>query len=107
METRTHAPNVVVLGPEGNVTLPRQVLEHSQFGVGDRIFVTDLSDDAIVLKKLDPNKTVFDMLTELGEALRAAGYDTPEKVDALVDEVKLEVTEEWLARIGIHRTASS
>ncbi len=85
METQFRPPNVAVLEQDGKVSLPPGVIE----------------------KKLDPSKSAFDMLEELGQALRAAGYDTREKIDQLVDEVKLEVTEEWLAKLGLRRDASS
>ena len=107
METRNHAPNVVVLREEGQIILPQGVLEHSRLGIGDLLFVVELSEDTIVLKKLDPSKTALDMLQELGVALRAAGYDTREKVDQLVNEIKREVTDEWLARMGLPQGASS
>ncbi len=51
------------------------------------------------------NKSALEMLKELGTALREAGYDTQEKIDQLVDEVKLQVTNEWLAKEGIHLAA--
>ena len=107
METQTAIPIFVTLDAEGKVTFPRQVLERHQWQGGDKLFVMQVSEDSIVLKRLDPNKTVFDMLKELGVALREAGYDTVEKVDALVDEIKLEVTEEWLAKNNLRRDASS
>lgn len=41
------------------------------------------------------------MLKELGAALRATGYDTSKKIKQLIDEAKLEVTEEWLVKRGV------
>ncbi len=107
METQFRPPNVAVLEQDGKVSLPPGVIEDIHLATGDWLFVTELSEDSIVLKKLDPSKSAFDMLEELGQALRAAGYDTREKIDQLVDEVKLEVTEEWLAKLGLRRDASS
>ncbi len=107
METRFGPPNVAVLESDGKVSLPPGVIEDIHLVKGDLLFVSELSADSIVLKKIDPSKSAIDMLEELGAALRAAGYDTREKVDQLVDEVKLEVTEEWLAKIGLSRDGSS
>jgi len=101
METRTTIPIFVTLDEEGKVTFPRQVLDSQHWQGGDKLFVLQVAEDSIVLKRLDPNKSVFDMLEELGVALRKAGYDTPEKVDQLVNEVKREVSEEWLVKIGL------
>jgi len=107
MEIRNRAPNVVTLDPGGMVMLPREVLKTSRLGTGDLLFVVELSEDTIVLKKLDETKSALDMLQELGVALGAAGYDTREKVDQLVNEVKREVTEEWLAKMRLHHGVSS
>jgi len=106
METTTHPPSVVTLDPDGKVTLPTAVLQTSHLGVGDRLFIFKLSNDTIVLKKLDETKNARDMLNELGAALRAAGYDTREQVDQLVHEIKREVTEEWLANMRRRHDAS-
>ena len=106
METLIHPPNVVTLDPEGKVTLPNAMLKASHLDTGDHLFVIELSNDTIVLKKLDATKNARDLLNELGAALRAAGYDTREKVDQLVDEIKREVTEEWLAKMRLSHDAS-
>ncbi|MBI5651579.1 MAG: AbrB/MazE/SpoVT family DNA-binding domain-containing protein [Chloroflexi bacterium] len=106
METIMLTPSVVTLDPDGKVTLPSAVLKTSHLGTGDRLFIIELSNDTIVLKKLDETKSAIQVLNELGAALRRAGYGTREKVDQLVDEIKREVTEEWLAKMRLRHDAS-
>jgi bifunctional DNA-binding transcriptional regulator/antitoxin component of YhaV-PrlF toxin-antitoxin module len=107
METEKYPTNVVTLDPEGKVTLPKGVLKNSGLGSGDLLFVTELSGDTILLKRLDPAKSALDLLKELGAALAAAGYDTTARIDELVDEAKRETTTEWLTKVRVSRDASS
>ena len=50
----------------------------------------------ITLSKVEKKMDVLDVFAGLGEALREKGYDSEAKITELIDEVKEEVTEEWI-----------
>ena len=86
------------IGSDGSISLPAHILEASGFQAGDALAVWWIPPDQIILRKLEAVQSpeAFDRaMDEFGEALRAAGYDTDEKVIELVREVKREQTQEW------------
>lgn len=53
----------------------------------------------IMIRKMYPKPTVVDLLIDLGRILNKKGYNTKEKVNVLINEVKLEVMDEWEKKI--------
>jgi hypothetical protein len=47
---------------------------------------------------MKPESPSFDIFARFGQLLREKGYDTSEKIDRLVKEIKHETTEDWLRR---------
>ncbi len=47
---------------------------------------------------MKPEPPAFDVFARFGQLLREKGYDTSEKIDRLVNEIKRETTEDWLHR---------
>ena len=107
MQTQNHMPDLAALDSEGKLVLPTQVIENNHLETGDLFVVMELSPDTIVLKRFQPTRSAIEMLEELGGALRAAGYDTVDKLDEFVDRIKREATEEWLAKMQPRSGASS
>jgi bifunctional DNA-binding transcriptional regulator/antitoxin component of YhaV-PrlF toxin-antitoxin module len=102
MSTKLVEDHITVLDVGGRVVIPPHVLDQSHLEAGDIISIMSVADEVVVIRKASSSKSALEMLKELGTALREAGYDTQEKIDHLVDEVKLEVTNEWLTKEGIH-----
>lgn len=86
------------VGSDGSISLPDHILEASGFQAGDALAVWWIPPDQIILRKLEAVQSLeaFDRaMDEFGEALRAAGYDTDEKVIELVREIKREQAQDW------------
>jgi bifunctional DNA-binding transcriptional regulator/antitoxin component of YhaV-PrlF toxin-antitoxin module len=87
------------VGSDGSISLPAHILEAGRFRTGDALAVWWIPPDQIILRKLEAVQSpeAFDRaMDEFGEALRAAGFDTDEKVIELVREIKREQAQEWL-----------
>jgi len=89
-----------IVGSDGSISLPAHILEASGFQEGDALAVWWIPPDQIILRKLESPEAFDQAMDEFGEALRAAGYDTDEKVIELVREIKREQVQEWLESRG-------
>lgn len=88
---------------DGSVKLPERVRKMGRFQVGDELAIWWLPPDEIVMRKVqEQNEEEFaQAMREFGSALRAAGYDTDEKIIELVREVKREQVREWFEKRGL------
>ncbi len=91
MET-THA--TVTIEEGGKIILPHWIIKKVGLQIGDTLNITNLQGTIIARKSGDSPNTI-DFFKELGRSLNASGYNTREKVQSIIDAVKMEVTEEW------------
>ena len=89
---------IVKIGEKGQIILPEKIREKERLKRGD-LMIIGYMDGFITLSKVEKMRDVIDVFTELGEALREKGYDSEEKITELIDEVKEEVTEEWIRKV--------
>jgi AbrB family looped-hinge helix DNA binding protein len=89
---------IVKIGEKGQIILPEKIREKEGLKRGD-LMILSYMDGFITLNKVEKKMDVIDVFTELGEALREKGYDSEEKITELIDEVKEEVTEEWIRKV--------
>ena len=89
---------IVKIGEKGRIILPEKIVEKEKLKIGDLMAIGYI-DGFITLSKVEKKMDVIDVFTGLGEALREKGYDSEEKIKELVDEVKEEVTEEWIRKV--------
>lgn len=87
--------DVVRVKENGEIALPRMILQNESLKPGDYLSITDM-EGVILLRKMEARPTVIDLFKELGSELRQKGYDSREKVDKFIDDVKLEVANEWI-----------
>lgn len=89
---------IVKIGERGQIILPEKIREKEKLRAGDLMMI-DYVDGFITLSKVEKKMDVLDVFAGLGEALREKGYDTEAKITELIDEVKEEVTEEWIKKL--------
>ena len=89
---------IVKIGEKGQVILPEKIREKEGLKRGDLMMIGYM-DGFITLSKVEKKMDVIDVFAGLGEALREKGYDSEEKITELIDEVKEEVTEEWIKKL--------
>lgn len=91
---------IVKIGERGQIILPEKIREKEKLRTGDLMMI-DYVDGFIPLSKVEKKMDVLDVFAGLGEALREKGYDTETeaKITELIDEVKEEVTEEWVKKL--------
>ncbi|MGB2728473.1 MAG: AbrB/MazE/SpoVT family DNA-binding domain-containing protein [Halobacteriota archaeon] len=89
---------IVKIGEKGQIILPEKIREKEGLKIGDLIMINYV-DGFIILSKVEKKMDVLDVFAGLGDALREKGYDSEEKITELIDEVKEEVTEEWIRRV--------
>ena len=89
----------VLVESEGNVNLPRRILQAGGLETGDALVAWWLPPDQIILRKLSSltDGEFNRAMDEFSSALDGAGYDTRDKVTELVQEVKREQAREMLA----------
>jgi AbrB family looped-hinge helix DNA binding protein len=89
---------IVKIGERGQIILPEKIREKEKLKTGDLMMI-DYVDGFITLSKVEKKMDVLDAFAGLDEALRERGYDSEEKIKELIDEVKEEVTEEWVKKL--------
>jgi SpoVT / AbrB like domain. len=90
---------IVKIGEKGQIILPEKIMGKEKLRTGDLMMI-DYVDGFITLSKVEKKMDVLDVFAGLGEALRERGYDSEEKIKELIDEVKEEVTEEWVKKVN-------
>lgn len=91
---------VVTVEPNRVVSLPIEWLGLEDLSPGETIVLSRLSAGLVQARRPLPvaGKSYDDILDTFGDLLRRQGYDTREKVIALMKEVKREVADEWRDR---------
>ena len=89
--------------PDGSISLPQRIRESGALKAGDILSLWWLPPDEIILRKVPPDAAHDDAefataMDEFRDSLAAVGYDTPEKINKLVREVKREQAQEWMQR---------
>jgi len=87
----------VVLDSRGRISIPKEIREQVGLASGAQLGISSLAG-LIILYRGDKDIDAFDVFARFGQLLREKGYDTSEKIDRLVDEIKRETTEDWLHR---------
>lgn len=88
---------IVVLDSKGRISIPKEICDQVGLTSGAQLGISSLAG-LIILYREDKDLDAFDVFARFGQLLREKGYDTPEKADQLVQEVKRETTEDWLRR---------
>ena len=83
----------IILQDGGQITIPDWLIKQTGLQIGEALRITNIRGLIIVHEA--NGISAVDLLEELGKALNESGYTTREKVQSLIDEVKMEVTEEW------------
>jgi len=95
----------VVLDSKGRISIPREIRDQVGLTSGAQLGISSLAG-LIILYRDDQDIDAFDVFARFGQLLREEGYDTSEKVDQLVNEIKHETTEDWLhRRLRVPRTS--
>jgi AbrB family looped-hinge helix DNA binding protein len=87
----------VVLDSEGRISIPKEIRDQVGLASGAQLGISSLAG-LIILYRGDKDLDAFDVFARFGQLLREEGYDTSEKIDRLVKEIKRETTEDWLRR---------
>jgi bifunctional DNA-binding transcriptional regulator/antitoxin component of YhaV-PrlF toxin-antitoxin module len=86
--------STVTIQEGGQITLPHWLIEKTGLRIGDDLSLANLHG-VIIARKAGNDMGAVSLLEELGKSLNRAGYNTKEKVESLIDTVKMEVVEEW------------
>ena len=87
----------VVLDSKGRISIPKEIRDQAGLMSGVQLGISSLAG-LIILYREDKDLDAFDIFARFGQLLREKGYDTSEKIDQLVQEIKRETTEDWLRR---------
>ena len=87
----------VVLDSKGRVSIPKGIRDRVGLTSGAQLGISSLAG-LIILYREDKDLNAFDVFARFGQLLREKGYDTSEKIDQLVKEIKRETTEDWLRK---------
>ncbi len=87
----------VVLDSKGRISIPKEIRDQVGLTSGAQLGISSLAG-LIILYRGDKDLDAFDIFARFGQLLREKGYDTSEKIDRLVKEIKRETTEDWLRR---------
>ena len=87
----------VVLDSKGRISIPKEIRDQVGLTSGAQLGISSLAG-LVILYREDKDLEAFDVFARLGQLLREKGYDTSEKIDRLVNEIKRETTEDWLHR---------
>ncbi len=91
----------VTVEADGSISLPEHIRESGALKAGDRLTVWWLPPDEIVLRKVTPEADRDEFASAMEEFrtdLASAGYDTKEKINRLVRQIKEEQAREWMQR---------
>jgi len=86
-----------VLDSKGRISIPKEIREQIGLMSGAQLGISNWAG-LIILYREDKDLDAFDAFARFGQLLREKGYDTSEKIDQLVKEIKRETTEDWLRR---------
>lgn len=86
---------IVKMEEKGQITLPAKILERADLKEGDFLLVNEING-IIMIRRVKPEVDALDFFADFGRRIEEAGYDDREKRRGLVDEIKEEVTKEWL-----------
>ena len=87
----------VVLDSKGRISIPKEIRDQVGLTSGAQLGISSLAG-LVILYREDKDLEAFDVFARFGQLLREKGYDTSEKIDRLVNEIKRETTEDWLHR---------
>jgi AbrB family looped-hinge helix DNA binding protein len=87
----------VLLDSKGRISIPEEIRDQVGITGGVQLGISSVAG-LIILYREDKDIEAFDIFARFGQLLREKGYDTPEKIDRLVKEIKHETTEDWLRR---------
>jgi len=91
------AERTVVIDSKGRISIPKEIRDQIGLMSGAQLGISSVAG-LIILYQEGKGLDAFDVFARFGQLLREKGYDTPEKIDRLVKEVKRETTEDWLRR---------
>jgi AbrB family looped-hinge helix DNA binding protein len=87
----------IVLDSKGRISIPKEIRDQAGLTSGAQLGISSVAG-LIILYREDKGLDSFDVFARFGQLLREKGYDTSEKIDRLVKEIKHETTEDWLLR---------
>jgi len=87
----------VVLDSKGRISIPKEIRDRVGLTSGAQLGISSLAG-LVILYREDKDLDAFDIFARFGQLLCEKGYDTSEKVERLVKEIKRETTEDWLHR---------
>ena len=87
----------VLLDSKGRISIPKEIRDQVGLTGGVQLGISSVAG-LIILYREDKDLDAFDVFARFGRILREKGYDSPGKIDRLVEEVKRETTEDWLRR---------
>jgi len=93
----TIVEKTVLLDSKGRISIPKEIRDQVGLTSGAQLGISSLAG-MIILYREDKDLDAFDVFARFGQLLREKEYDTPEKIDQLVKEIKRETTEDWLRR---------
>ena len=93
----TIVEKTVLLDSKGRVSIPKEIRDQVGLTSGAQLGISSVAG-MIILYREDKDLDAFDVFARFGQLLREKEYDTPEKIDQLVKEIKRETTEDWLRR---------
>jgi len=87
----------VVLDSKGRISIPKEIRDQVGLTSGAQLGISSVAG-LIIVYRGDKGLNAFDVFARFGQLLREKGYDTSEKIDRLVNEIKRETTQDWLHR---------
>lgn len=87
------AERTVLLDSKGRISIPKEIRDQVGLTSGAQLGISNVAG-LVILYREDNGLDAFDIFARFGQLLREKGYDTPEKIDRLVKEIKHETTEE-------------
>ena len=91
--TKVPSNSPFVLDSKGRISIPKEIREQIGLMSGAQLGISNLAG-LIILYREDKDLDPFDAFAQFGQLLREKGYDTSEKIDQLVKEIKRETTED-------------
>ena len=92
-----------VIGPDGVIRLPHALRQAAGLKPGDQLRVIWIPPDELLMRKMGllTDEEFEREMTTFHAALQAEGYDTHERIVALVEDVKREQMQEIFAQRGL------
>ena len=86
---------IVKIGEKGQITLPEKIKGKVDLKEGDFLVINEING-IIMIRRVKPEIDALDFFADFARRIEEAGYDSKEKRRKFVDEIKEEVTKEWL-----------